>query len=183
MRSIKRYSRIFIATLILFYTGCSANLAIVHETELRELPKESLNKLQFYSGDLPIIFTANTDSASSVVRNDVLQKNDYHNEFILTIPPETPGILDQYITYRREWHIWFGENLPPLIYKEYGQGLVLISEELVVDGITYTRFVDNKATGFGNTGKYLRNFLKTRIKTKTKDRTERRKISGIKVKN
>ncbi len=180
---IIKYSRIFIAASILFYTGCSANLVTVHEVDLRELPAESLNLLQFYSGDLPIIFTANTDSVSSVVRNDVLLKSDYHNEFILTIPPETPGILDQYITYRREWHIWFGDNLPPFVYKDYGQGLVLISEELVVDGITYTRVVDNKATGFGNTGKYTRNFLKTRVTMKTKDRTERRKISGIKVKN
>ena len=167
--------------LILGLTRCGAPLVVITAEDLAELPTADLRKLQFYSGGEKIIFEADSDELVQQVRRQELISTSHRTEHRLTIEKNTPGTLVRFDRISREYHIRFDLDLPTLLYQDLGQGLELMTDEIMIKSIKYKRALDVPRTNRGQLSSGDRRYLAIRMDADTKRRKDRKEASGIRV--
>ena len=167
--------------LILGLTRCGAPLVVITAEDLAELPTTELRKLQFYSGGEAIIFEAQSDELVQQVRRQALISTSHRTEHRLTIDKNTPGTLVRFDRISREYHIRFDLDLPTLFYQDLGQGLELMTDEIMIKSIKYKRVLEVPRTNRGLLSSGDRRYLAIRMDAETKRQKDRKEASGIRV--
>ena len=165
---------------LLAFAACGAPLQLVSSEDLRGLGSTDLKSLQFSSGKKKLIFRAEADEVIKEVSKATLSTTIRFTEHRLTIPRKTPGEVARFDPISLELLLRFDPDIPALTYQDQGEGLELVTHELVIDGITYMRVLKEKRDRRGRLKPADRRFLT--VKRKDKTRRERNKLKAVGVK-
>lgn len=159
-------------------TSCGGNLAVIQWSQLDSLPESDIQALQFYSGNRKIVFRAHVREEAAAVKRNVLITSDNQTEYILTISPGTPGVLKEVDPYGRALFIQFDPALPSLEYRQGVDGMILVSNQLEVDGVVYDRDKDFPNAPVGRSA-YAPCYLAVKTARESKEKMEKQKLKGI----
>lgn len=153
---------------------------MVNSEDLRGLGSTDLKSLQFSSGKKKIVFRAEADEVIKEVSKATLSTTIKFTEHRLTIPKKTPGEVARFDPISLELILRFDPDLPALTYQDQGDGLELVTQELVIDGITYLRVLTEKRDRRGRLKPPDRRFLTVKRKDKTERERKKLKAGGVK---
>ncbi|MCH7573860.1 MAG: hypothetical protein IIA59_01930 [Candidatus Marinimicrobia bacterium] len=165
---------------LLALASCGAPLQLVNSEDLRGLGSADLKSLQFSSGKKKIIFRAEADEVIKEVSKATLSTTIKFTEHRLTIPKKTPGEVARFDPISLELLLSFDPDIPALTYQDQGEGLELVTNELVIDGITYMRVLKEKRDRRGRLKPADRRFLTVKRKDKTRRERNKLKAAGVK---
>ncbi len=171
----------FWGLLILGLIRCGAPLVVITAEDLAELNSADLRKLQYFSGNEEIIFEAQSEELVQQVRRQALISTSQRTDHRLTIDKNTPGTLVRYDRISREYHIRFDPDLPTLFYQDLGQGLELMTDGIMIEGIQYARVLKVPRSNRGLLSSSDRRYLAIRMDAETKRRKDRKEASGVRV--
>ncbi len=122
INKITPYAFMLTIVLLLTVVGCGSEFAIMRTTDLNYLGPGTLDDIQIYSGNQDIIFDKVVPSETGTSGYKLIA-----NEPPFIIPAHTPGQVSEYDSVTAELAIWFDAMIPPLIYKDNGRGVELIT--------------------------------------------------------
>ena len=160
--------------------SCGASVVLVQSEDLQGLGSDDLKSLQFYSGKQAIVFAAEIDEVIREVEKATLSTTKMLTEHRLTIPKKTPGEVFRFDPISLELLLRFDPDLPALTYQDLGNGLELVTNEVVLDGVTYERVLNSKPNRRGLLRPEDRRYLAVRKKDKTRHERNRKKAAGVK---
>ena len=160
--------------------SCGASVVNVQSEDLQGLASDDLKSLQFYSGKAAIVFAVELDEVIREVDKATLSTTKMLTEHRLTIPKKTPGEVFRFDPISLELQLRFDPDLPALTYQDLGDGLELITNEVILDGVTYARVLLFKPNRRGLLRPEDRRVLAVRKRDKTKHEKNRKKAAGVK---
>lgn len=179
-RSAARLRTVLAGAFFLALVSCGASVVNVVSEDLQGLASDDLKALQFYSGKQAIVFAAEVDEVIREVDKATLSTTKMLTEHRLTIPKKTPGEVFRFDPISLELLLRFDPDLPVLTYQDLGDGLELVTNEVVLDGVTYARVLISKRNRRGMLRPEDRRYLAVRKRDKTKREKNRKKAAGVK---
>lgn len=134
INKVPPYPLILALILLLMLPGCGSEFAKMRNADLAYLNLQTLDDIQLFSGQRDIIF--NMVEASETGASGYKELQD-QSPFIIFA--HTPGQVVEYDSTTAELAIWFDALIPPLVYKDNGRGVELITVDFKVGPDQYLR--------------------------------------------
>ncbi|MFC1480835.1 hypothetical protein ACFL6E_01140 [Candidatus Neomarinimicrobiota bacterium] len=161
---------------LLLWIGCGAEFATMRTADLAYLNQETMDDLQLYSGNREIIFTQVAPSETGI--SGYQELSDLPP---FTIPAHTPGQVVEYDSITAELAIWFDGMIPPLVYKDNGRGVELITIDFQIGIDQYLRRDHLLNWGIGKTTFMEPYYLSRKLPRKKDKPLEPREAEGIEI--
>ena len=174
-KSTPYYFAVTIA-LLLMWVGCGSEFATMRTADLAYLNMETLDDLQLYSGQRNIIF--NQVVPSETGSSGYKELSDWP-PFI--IQAHTPGQVVEFDSITAELAVWFDGTIPPLVYKDNGRGIELITIEFQIGDDQYLRHDHLLNWGIGETTFIEPYYLSRKLPCKQAKPPEPREAEGIEI--
>jgi hypothetical protein len=169
--------RLFIISIaLLLCAGCGSEFATMRSEDLAYINQGTLDDIQIYSGDRDIMFTQVVPSETGTSRYKELSDLP---PFI--IPAHTPGQVVEYNSITTELAIWFDGTIPPLVYKDNGRGVELITIEFQIGEDQYLRHDHLLNWGIGETTFIEPYYLSRKLPRKQPKPPKPREAEGIEI--
>ena len=159
--------------------GCAQKLVNIGLSDVQNLAPGDLERVQFFSGPVTIVFRADTMEVTVQTFDEEMPPGIVVTEHQFVIPANTAGRASHFDPLTEDLFILYDENLPALSYRDNGRGLALTTLAINIDDVSYLRIMrfDNRDIADADWAVPL--FLKVMEANLTRVRVEERKASGL----
>ncbi|MCH7528707.1 MAG: hypothetical protein IH972_04065 [Candidatus Marinimicrobia bacterium] len=159
--------------------GCAQELVNIGLSDVQNLAPGDLERVQFFSGPVAIVFQADTMEITVETFDEEMPPGIVVTEHQFVIPANTAGRASHFDPLTEDLFILYDENLPALSYRDNGRGLALTTLAINIDDVSYLRIMrfDNRDIATADWTMPL--FLKVMEANLTRVRVEDRKASGL----
>ena len=164
---------------VFLLAGCAQGLVNIGVTDLQDLSPGDLERLQFFSGPITIVFQADTMEVTLEIFDEQMPPGIVVTEHQFIIPANTAGRASHFDPVTKDLFILYDENLPALSYRDMGLGLALTATVINIDDVPYLRVMRFNRRGVTSADQAMPLFLKVMEANLTRVRVEDRKASGL----
>ncbi len=159
--------------------GCAQKLVNIGLSDVQNLAPGDLERVQFFSGPVPIVFQADTMGITVETFDEEMPPGIVVTEHQFVIPANTAGRASHFDPVTEDLFILYDENLPALSYRDNGRGLALTTLAINIDDVSYLRIMRFDNRDIANADWAMPLFLKVMEANLTRVRVEERKASGL----
>ncbi len=161
--------------------GCAQEMTVVRAVDIVDLDSTHLQQLQFFSGEYPIVFQADSAQITMEIWDDEMPPGKVITKFHFIIPPNTAGRATFYDILTKELFVLYDEALPALSYMDNGRALALITAVVTVEGVTYYRVPRFTVRGIATSDVVAPLYLTTMKASLDQFRVDVRDAKGVKA--
>lgn len=178
-RSLARSTALACLLAGLLLAGCAQELVTIGLSDVRNLSTGDLERIQFFSGPIAIVFQSDTTEVTVEIFDEEMPPGIVVTEHQFIIPANTAGRASHFDPLTEDLFILYDENLPALSYRDTGRGLALTTILIDFDGTPYWRVMRFSSRGITTADQARPLFLKVMEANLTRVRVEDRKASGL----
>ena len=161
--------------------GCAQEMTVIQSVDIVDLDSTYLQQIQFFSGETPIVFQADSTKITMEIWDDEMPVGKVLTKFHFIIPPNTAGRATFYDNLTKELFVLYDEVLPALSYMDNGRGLALITAIVTIEGVTYYRVPRFTTRGIATSDVAAPFFLTTMKASLDQFRVDVRDAKGMKA--
>lgn len=178
-RSLARNTTLTCLLAGILLAGCAQELVSIGVTDVQNLSPGDLERIQFFSGPITIVFQADTMEVTVEIFDEEMPPGIVVTEHQFIIPANTAGRASHFDPLTKDLFILYDENLPALSYRDTGRGLALTTAVINIDDVPYLRVMRFHRRGVTTADQARPLFLKVMEANLTRVRVEDQKASGL----
>ncbi len=164
---------------VFLLAGCAQELVSIGVTDVQGLSPGDLERIQFFSGPIAIVFQSDTMEVTVEIFDEEMPPGIVVTEHQFIIPANTAGRASHFDPLTKDLFILYDENLPALSYRDTGRGLALTTTVINIDDVPYLRVMRFYRRGITSADQAMPLFIKVMEANLTRVQVEDRKASGL----